>query len=162
MYKMFGYWNMANNRILNYTLEELSDDEWNKKFSNNSIHELCSHIYVSDFCFLKHFKSLRKFKVHNKEIFGRNYNYNETFFKDIKEYISMREELDKIIVEFLNELNKEDLSGRLEFTNSRGENASICVDIRLIELYSNQMHHRGMISSYLDMLGKENDFVAYI
>jgi uncharacterized damage-inducible protein DinB len=96
--------------------------------------------------------------VLNKTIFEREYKFNEVIFENINEYIIMRNELDNIIIEYINELDKNDLEKILKFTDSEGDYIERRMEYLILHVFNHQTHHRGMISLYLELLGKENDF----
>jgi uncharacterized damage-inducible protein DinB len=159
-YKLLANYNKMANELMNDIIKNIAEEEWDKTFSAyyKSVHELCSHIYISDFNWLKRFKFLHKFESLNKKIFLEDYNFTETIFSSINEYISMRIELDDIIIEFINEITEKDLVMILKYKNSKGIDFEKRVDGLLIHLFNHETHHRGMISLYLEMLGKANDY----
>jgi uncharacterized damage-inducible protein DinB len=70
----------------------------------------------------------------------------------------MRKELDDIIIEYINELDKNDLETILKFTDSEGNYLERRMESLILHVFNHQTHHRGMISLYLEFLGKENSF----
>jgi len=66
--------------------------------------------------------------------------------------------LDNIILEFVDELEEDDLEKELKWTNSKGIQFEKKLGVCLIHLSHHQTHHRGMISLYLEFIGKENDY----
>jgi len=159
-YNIMANYNKITNEFMNDLIKDLSEDSWNKEFNGffKSIHELCSHIYICDFNWLKRFKKLENFSVLNNSIFERNYSFNETIFNNINEYIVSRKELDKIIIDFINELTKEDLEKILKFTDSKGTYIERKMETLIIHVFTHQIHHRGMVSLYLELLGIDNGF----
>jgi len=145
---------------MNNILKNISEEEWNKKFNGffQSIHELCSHIYICDFNWLKRFGLLRHFDILTKNLFNIDYKFTETIFNSIDEYILMRGELDNILIEFIDELKEDDLRKILKFTDSEGKIIERRMENLIIHVFNHGAHHRGMISLYLEMLGIENDF----
>jgi uncharacterized damage-inducible protein DinB len=162
LFKLLAKYNMEVNSKMNVIIKSLSEDEWNHEFSGyyKSIHELCSHIYVGDYRWWNKFITLIEYKNFNKDFFVKNHNYNEILFANISEYLKERQELDKIIMDYANELTKNDLNKTLKFTNADGINVEKELKIYLTDLSHHQTHHRGMISLYLEFLGKENDYSA--
>jgi len=159
-YMTLAKYNKITNEFMNEIIKNLSEDEWDRNLNGyfKSIHELCSHIYICDFNWLKRYKLLRNFNVLNKDIFETNYKFSETIFKSIDEYLSMRAELDKIMIEFINELREDDLDKNLKFTDSKGNKKERKMEPLILHVFNHETHHRGMISLYLEMMGKENDF----
>jgi uncharacterized damage-inducible protein DinB len=70
----------------------------------------------------------------------------------------MRPELDDKIISFVNELEPADLEKQLTYTSSEGGSHTKKMEGLVLHVFNHQTHHRGMISLYLEMLGKENDF----
>ena len=158
--KVLGNYNKTTNNLMNDIIKKMPEEEWDKNFNGyfKSIHELCSHIYICDFNWLKRFKLLRKFDILNNKLFEQNYEFSETIFKNISEYLLKRKELDEIIIEFLNELKEEDLNSILKFTDSKGVKIERKMESLIYHVFIHQAHHRGMISLYMEMLGIENGY----
>jgi uncharacterized damage-inducible protein DinB len=72
--------------------------------------------------------------------------------------VNKRNELDSIINSFADEINSDDLSKSIKYKNLRGEDQSLNFGGLLIHVFNHQTHHRGMISFYLELLGKQNDY----
>jgi len=159
-FNLLAKYNKTTNELMNNIIKELTEDEWNQEFNGyfKSIHELNSHIYICDFNWLKRFKYLREFIVLRNNVFKKDYLFTETIFKNISEYILLRTELDKILIDYINELIEEDLEKYLEFTNSKRIKMERKMKSLITHVFNHQAHHRGMISLYLEMLGKENSF----
>ena len=66
--------------------------------------------------------------------------------------------MDNIIVDFINEITKTDLEKTVKFVNHKGLTLEKRMDVILIHMFNHDTHHRGMISLYLEALGKENDY----
>jgi len=92
------------------------------------------------------------------DYFNKKYDFTEILFSNISEYNLKRLELDKIIIKFVDELEENDLNKILKFSNIKGTLFEKSLGVCLIHLFNHQTHHRGMISIYLEMLGKENNF----
>jgi len=159
-FKLLANYNRVTNELMNTIIKEITEEEWNREFNGffKSIHELCSHIYIGDFNWLKRFKNLRAFNALNKSIFEKEYKFTETIFENIAESVVMRKELDDIIIEYINELEKDDLEKILQFKDSKGSNIERKMEPLILHMFNHQTHHRGMISLYLELLGKENSF----
>ena len=152
--KTLAKYNKITNEFKNNIIKEISEEQWNAKFNGfyRSIYELCFHIYNSDFNWLKWCKLL-----HSAD--ENNYEYIiEDNFTNIDDYIFRRTELDKKIIEFINELSENDLEKTLKLVDSEGNKNEIKMGLAIIHIFNHATHHRGMISLYLEMLGKENDY----
>ena len=161
---MFANYNKSVNEVMNGFIKTLSADEWEKPLGGyfTSIHSLCSHIYICDFNWLKRFNNLRSFKTLGDPFFGGSYSFTETIFGDIGEYLIKRPDLDSRIISFIEELTSDDLGTVLKYTDSHGRHLEKKSGVCVFQFLNHEIHHRGMISVYLEMLGKENDFCSFV
>jgi uncharacterized damage-inducible protein DinB len=159
-FELLARYNKFSNLMMNKIIENISEEEWNRDFAGfyKSIHEICSHIYISDYNWLKRYKLLRSFNCLTNDYFDKNYQFTEVIFSNKDEYLKMRNELDEKIIEFIAEITINDLGDILKYSNSKGMNFEKRVDGLLIHLFNHETHHRAMISIYLETLGKENDY----
>ncbi len=141
-------------------IKTLSPEEWNKPLGGffPSVRSLCSHIYICDFNWLKRFKNVRQFTSLEDSFFDKNYSFKETLFEDIGEYLSKRPDMDSRMLSFAEELTDADMAGVFVFTDSAGKSHERNFGGALLQFLNHETHHRGMISLYLEMLGRENDF----
>jgi uncharacterized damage-inducible protein DinB len=107
---------------------------------------------------MKRFKTHRTFSSLSAPLLDRTFSFQETLFGTVREYLDARKEFDGIITAFASELTAEDLSRPLQFTTSKGVPHTKNFGGLLTHMFNHQTHHRGMISLYLDMMGKPNDF----
>jgi uncharacterized damage-inducible protein DinB len=158
-FELLALFNKEANSLMNNVIKNITEEEWNREFSGfyKSIHEICSHIYISDYNWLKRYKLVRRFTCLD-EYFDKNYGFTEIIFTGIGEYINMRIELDKKITGFIGEITENDLESVLKYSNSKGLQFEKRMDGLLIHLFNHETHHRAMISIYLEMLGKANDY----
>jgi uncharacterized damage-inducible protein DinB len=151
--------NYSVNVEMNNIIKALSEEEWNKKYYGyyKSIHELCSHIFIGDYKWLNRYRLIGNYKCFNGVYFNKEYNFQEILFENITEYLSKRHELDKIIIDFTNEFMENDLNKiiKLEFNGIVYEKK---MGVCLLHMFNHETHHRGMISLYLENIGKENDY----
>ena len=160
-FELLVKYNTETNIKMNKIISTLSEDEWNKQCGGyfKSIHELCSHIFFADYTWLKRFKSFNIFKSLKDEYFNKDYDYKDVLFRDVTEYTDKRTELDSIIANFCKELTIDDLDREMKWDNNRtGESLQKTIRVCLSHVFNHETHHRGMISLYLELLGKENDF----
>jgi uncharacterized damage-inducible protein DinB len=160
VFELLVKYNKEVNEKMNKIIETLSEEEWNKQFSGyyKSIHELCSHIFSSDRRWLLKFKALGEFKCITGKIFDTECDANKLFFGNIGEYITKRIEMDRILIDFVNELSEEDLNKKMKWVNFKGLEYNNTLGTLLLHVSHHKTHHRGMISLYLEFLGKENDY----
>jgi uncharacterized damage-inducible protein DinB len=159
-FSLLARYNKEANRKMNNIIKTISKEEWDKIFGGyfKSIHELCSHIYIADYYWLYRFKKLRKFGSLNENYFNKKYSFQETLFLTIDEYISQRVELDNIIINFIKEITIEDINKVLEYKKTESKIYGKRMEGLIIHVFNHETHHRAMISLYLEMLGKENDY----
>jgi uncharacterized damage-inducible protein DinB len=160
VFELLVKYNKGANEKMNEIIKELSEEEWNRQFSGyyKSIHELCSHIFGGDHRWLIKFKKIGEYKTISDKNFNTEYNFSELFFKNVNEYIIERNEMDRILIDFVNELSEEDLDKKMKWTNSKGKDCVHTLGTGLLHLSNHETHHRGMISLYLEFIGKENDY----
>lgn len=157
---LFANYNKTVNQAMNGIIKTLSPDEWNKPLGGffPSVRSLCSHLYIGDFTWLKRFSRLRSFAVLGGPFFEPSYSFQETLFEDMGEYLAKRPELDAKIASFADELTDADMPRLLKYIDSHGNPHERKFGLCLLQFFNHQTHHRGMISVYLEMLGRENDF----
>jgi uncharacterized damage-inducible protein DinB len=161
---LWARYNKAVNEKMNEIIKTLAPGEWDKPLGGffNSVRELCSHLYVCDFNWLKRFSRLRDFAVFKEPFFGREpYSFSEVLFEDMGEYLAARPALDENILSFVGELDDEDLNSLLKYTDSHGTGHEKVFGGLLTQSFNHGTFHRGMISLCLELLGRENDFSSF-
>jgi uncharacterized damage-inducible protein DinB len=94
----------------------------------------------------------------NDAFFDRNYSFTETLFEKMEEYFAKRPDMDNRMISFADELTEADLGSVLTYIDSEGKEYKRNFGGCLLQFLNHETHHRGMISLYLEMLGRENDF----
>jgi uncharacterized damage-inducible protein DinB len=158
---LLAKYNKAANEKMDAVIKTLSPEEWDKPLGGffKSIRNSCSHIYICDFNYLKRFSNLKDFAVFKDPFFNRDpYPFSETLFADMGEYLVKRPELDAKLSAFADELCDEDLGKILKYTDPRGNLIERNFGGLIMHNFNHDTHHRGMVSLYLELLGKENDF----
>jgi uncharacterized damage-inducible protein DinB len=159
-FTLLAKYNKKANETMNGLIKTLSDEEWEKSLGGffSSVRSLCSHLYIADFTWLKRFSKLRQFTTLTEDFLGRKLSFDETLFEARDEYLRRRPELDDIIAAFAGELNEGDPEKTLRYNDSRGTAYERNFGALLLHCFNHETHHRGMISVYLEILGKKNDF----
>jgi uncharacterized damage-inducible protein DinB len=158
---LWAKYNKAVNEKMDTFIKPLSPAEWDKNLGGyfKSVRGLCSHLYVCDFNWLKRFSALRDFAVFKEPFFEREpYSFSQVLFEDMGEYLAGRPVLDEKILAFANELKDGDLDTLLKYSDSRGNVHEKIFGGLVMQSLNHDTFHRGMISLYLEMLGRENDF----
>ncbi|MDR3248855.1 MAG: DinB family protein [Treponema sp.] len=158
--KILAAYNWAANAKMNEFITNLNTAEWNKALGGYfpSVRSLCSHIYIADITWLKRFSAIREFSALKNSLFSRDYSFKEVLFPTIAEYRDARSTLDEVITGFTNELSDADLAKDLEYSNSAGDKFTKNMGGLFLHACNHGTHHRGMISLYLEILGRANDF----
>ncbi|MDR0641229.1 MAG: DinB family protein [Treponema sp.] len=162
--KILGLYNQRANAKMNEIIKTLSPEEWERPLGGYfpSVRSLCSHTYIADFSWLKRFSQsagrLGTFAVFKDPLFSRDYSFSELLFPAPGEYLESRPVLDGLLMDFANELDEGDLAGDLHYSNSAGDRFSKNFGGLLLHVFNHETHHRGMISLYLEILGRANDF----
>jgi uncharacterized damage-inducible protein DinB len=157
--KLLAVYNQAADAKMGDTIKTLSVEEWGKGLGGfyPSIRSLCVHLFTGDISWLKRFANLREFAAAKDPLVTAEYN-RETLFPGVEEYLEKRAKLDEILIGFSKELSDEDLAKNLEYSTPRGEKIVKNFGGCIIHSFNHDTHHRGMISLYLELLGKANDF----
>jgi uncharacterized damage-inducible protein DinB len=164
IFVLFAKYNKTANQKMNEVIKTLSKEEWDKNLGGffNSVRGICSHLYICDFNWLKRFSRLRDFDVFKEAFFAKeSYSFKEKLFPEMDEYLTSRPLLDERIIAFVNEIDEKDLNSVLKYSDSEGNTYERNFGGLIMHSLNHDTHHRGMISLYLEMLGRENDFASF-
>jgi len=157
---LFARYNQAANKQMNLLIGKLDYLQWNKELGGyfKSIKEVCNHIYIADFHWLKRFSKLRTFNYINDPIFDLNLVFGTNPLNELPDYLQKREKLDDKFVQFTKELRPEDFDMDLSYSDSKGELHTRNFGGLIYHAFNHQTHHRGTVSVYLDIMNINNDF----
>jgi len=158
--KLLAEYNRNANSQMNLLIGKLDDSQWSRDFGGyfKSIKELCNHIYLADFNWLKRFSQLRGFDFIKDSLFDRDLVFGTNPLSEISDYLQQREKLDDKLIQFTNELRGDDLDKPLAYLDSRGKGFTKNFGGLVLHVFNHQTHHRGMVSVYLDIMSIHNDF----
>ena len=158
--RLFAEYNRHANNEMNLLIRKLDKPRWEKEFGGyfKSIREVCNHLYLADFNWMKRFGGLRTFLYLEDPLFDRDLPFSANPIAEIPEYLLKREELDNKLILFAKELRQDDLEKMLSYSDSRGEPHTRNSGGLVFHIFNHQTHHRGMISVYLDAMNIKNDF----
>ena len=164
VFTLLAKYNRGVNEKMNGYIQGLSDGEWNREFQGffPSVRALCSHLYISDFNWLKRFRGVTECGALKDSLFEKSLSFTDSLFPGREEYLAKRPELDGKITALAGEIKDGDLSKIVKYSNYRGEVIERKFEALLIQMFNHETHHRGMISLYLEFLGRENDFSAVL
>jgi uncharacterized damage-inducible protein DinB len=162
IFELLGKYNKGSNIQMNNVIKKITDEEWNKEFSSfwKSIHELCLHIFIGDYGWLKFLNSFVELNSFPEDYFNKDYEWEEIIFENKDEYFVKRKELDDIIIDFVNKITNNDLNKMVNMVDWKNETIEMKFGAYLMQMFNHGTHHRAIISLYLDMLGKEHDFTV--
>jgi uncharacterized damage-inducible protein DinB len=162
--KLLAQYNQVANQKMNNIMRNLSEAQWNQEFTGyfKTIPQLCSHIYISDYSWLKRFGQFRDFNYIKVPLFDQSLTYGSQPFGDLADYISKRDELDKRLIMLADEITENELAKTISFKNMKAETVTKNIGGSILHLFNHQTHHRGMISLYLDMMKIDNDFSSLL
>ena len=158
---LLGRYNKSVNEKADAIIKTLSPAEWEKDLGGyfKSVRGLCSHLYLCDYNWLKRFANLRDFAVFKDAFFAPDpYPFSEVLFEDMGEYLAKRPVLNEKMLSFVNELKDDDLGAIFKYTDSMGNANEKIYGGLVMHCINHGTFHRGMLSLYLEMLGRENNF----
>jgi uncharacterized damage-inducible protein DinB len=160
---LWAKYNKQTNEIMDGFIKTLGKDEWDRQLGGyfGSVRGLCSHLYIADFNWLKRFGKLREFSFLKDSFFEKTLSFDMTLFESMDEYLVRRPELDSKLCAFAAEIQDEDLGKILRYTNSEGKTLEKNAGGLVMQMFNHDTHHRGVISHYLELLGRENDFSSF-
>lgn len=158
--KLLARYNRHANAEMGRICAELSEAEWKHTFDAYyaSIRALCSHVFQGDVTWLKRFATARPFQYAEHPILRQPLVWGELLFPTYAEYAQERQVVDDLLSQLAEELVPEDFTRRLQYKSWQGVEQDRQLGGLLVHVFNHQTHHRGMVSVYLDMLGKPNDF----
>ena len=114
-----------------------------------------NHIMIGDILWLKRFMKHPDDYSSLKQMteFPQPQTLNEILFDDIDLFYKERKRLDKIIVEFCNELKEEDINNNLDYINFKKEKHCKRFGYLILHVFLHQIHHRGQVTT---LLSQEN------
>ena len=123
-----------------------------------SIGEILEHIVITDTMWLKAFKQVRDSSIFEKPVLTKDRKWGERQFDDIDNFKENRNELDKLIIQYLDEIKEEDMEKIIVRTTKNGDKIEKIFWKSVVHMFNHQTHHRGQISEILDELKIENDY----
>ncbi|MDR3502200.1 MAG: DinB family protein [Legionella sp.] len=157
---LLAKYNQGSNVRMDLLINKLDDSQWNKEFGGyfKSIKEVCNHLYIADFFWLKRFSKLRRFNYIKAPLFDQVLKFGTNPIETLSDYLQKRIELDKVVIQFTYELVQDDLEMALSYSDSKGIQHTRDAGGCILHMFNHQTHHRGMISVYLDSLQIDNDY----
>lgn len=121
----------------------------------NSIFGTLNHIYVADIIWL------RRFAQHTKQYQSlsqlpklNSYTaLGQIVADDLITLYRLRQELDRVIVDWCQEIESKDLEDNLQYTNTKGKQYIKNFGQLTLHFFNHQTHHRGQASTLINQQG---------
>jgi uncharacterized damage-inducible protein DinB len=107
-------------------------------------------------------RSIKNFETLKDDYFAVDYTYKDVLFPSREDYLLNRKNLDEKIIRLVEETDEIDYQKKVKYINSKGQESEKLFSTALMQVFVHEIHNRGMISLYLEMMGKENDFSAVL
>jgi uncharacterized damage-inducible protein DinB len=110
-----------------------------------SIHGTLNHLLVADLIWLGRFTQQPFIAKLDKELYS-----------DFSELRAQREQLDRTIIEWAQDLTPDWLNTHLTYTNSSGFTRMLPHWLLVTHMFNHQTHHRGQLTTLLNQMGYES------
>lgn len=149
------------NQLMNQRIFEASGNLSEETLNENkgaffkSIIKTLNHIMIGDVLWLKRFLHHPTDYISLKQIDGflSAEKPDQVLFYDLSLFYKERKQLDKIIIEFCNELKEEDINNTLDYVNFKEEKHCKRFGDLILHVFLHQIHHRGQVTT---LLSQEN------
>lgn len=157
--QLLAKYNAATNKKMGEHIATLSADEWNRDFDAfyPSIASLCGHLLDSDKTWLWRFSDMAKGEWTGLPVV-KNYTGDKNRPAGPAEWQTARTELDEAISAFAASLDDALLLREFSYRRSNGQLMTGAFGDFVLHMFNHQTHHRGMVSVYLEFMGRDNDF----
>lgn len=114
-----------------------------------------NHIYVADIIWLRRFSRYPKQyrSLQQLPTLADYTSLDRTVANDLKTLKVLRQELDRIIIDWCQEIESEDLENNLEYSDTKGNPYSKNFGQLIHNLFNHQTHHRGQASTLISQQG---------
>lgn len=136
---------------------QLSDEELknNRSAFFKSVLGTLNHIMVGDIIWLK------RFSVHSSSKHALSYisdldkpnSLSSMLFSDLVTLKNEREKIDKIIIQWVNELSELDINDFISYHDMAGDSYNKQFSSLISHLFLHQVHHRGQVTTLLSQSG---------
>lgn len=120
-----------------------------------SIFGTLSHIYVADIIWLRRFARHPK-QYRSLQQLPELANYTElsqTVVDNLESLNILRQELDRVTIDWCQEIDPEDLEGNLQYTDTKGNPYNKNFGQLIHNLFNHQTHHRGQATTLISQQG---------
>jgi uncharacterized damage-inducible protein DinB len=167
--RLMAQYNQWMNQKIYEAAEKLTDDKLkeDKKAFFGSILGTLNHLMIGDIIWLKRFAAhpANHKALETIRIVEQPKSLDQVLYWEFEELRTEREKLDKIIINWCNELCIEDLQHKLYYKNMKGQPAVKLFGHLVLHLFNHQTHHRGQTTTLLSQEGLDvgvTDLLALI
>ncbi len=125
-----------------------------------------NHLIVGDLIWLHRFSKSEPFYCLSRlDEFPVPYALNDILFSHLADYATARHQLDKLIIEFIDEVTENQMNLVISYQNTKGQSLQKELGLLLTHFFNHQTHHRGQASALLFQQGVDvgvTDFVMMI
>ena len=116
-----------------------------------------NHIYVADIIWLRRFAQHPKQYPSLQQLpeLASYTALNQTVAEDLKILNNLRQELDKTIINWCQEIESEDLEDNLQYSDTKGNPYKKNFGQLIHNLFNHQTHHRGQASTLISQEGAD-------
>lgn len=151
----------AYNKLMNERIFKASSILSNQSLSEDkgaffkSIIKTLNHIMIGDILWLKRFyKELSSYEsLLPLNDINQPANLDSILFQDMSAFMKERDRLDKMIINWCNELKENDINAPLKYTNFKGEVHNKKLGSLIQHVFLHQVHHRGQVTTLLSQEG---------
>lgn len=156
-----SYGKGVNNKVISI-LEGVSEERLKQDMNAyyKSILKTFIHMTMADINWFRRWKNLFPASAFTRsELLQTTVDdLQERVEKNYREIFSIRRTADELFMEFVSELPEEDFKKVINYKDRMGNALSNKLGHILLHLFNHQTHHRGAISTMLDMQGIDNDY----
>ncbi len=167
-FRAFAAYNRDFNRALYERLEGLSDQQRKAERGAffGSIHATLNHILLADRIWLARIYSVcpECDALASAELVTQFETLGDELYADFAELTAARARTDRVIVEWVAQLNETLLARVMRYKAGQGQERVHPLWLAMAHLFNHQTHHRGQVTSLMSQLGQDpgiTDFLIY-
>jgi uncharacterized damage-inducible protein DinB len=167
LFQAFGRYNSSVNQSVLELVTPLSKDDVMKKAKAYypSIFETLFHVLLADLLWLRRYSGIIKGSkaLNNNPLSSHEEkDLRKDFESDYTRLYQYRKQVDEVILQFVQELDENQLSAMLRYKNYKGEEIEKEMWKAMLHWFNHQTHHRGQVSVLLDLIGIDHDYSSMV
>jgi uncharacterized damage-inducible protein DinB len=123
-----------------------------------SINAILDHYFIADTVWLKAFRQVRDSEIFANPLMAEDRKWEDRQFDELSAYKGARNELDGLIIAYIDELQDGDLGATISRKSRNGQSMEKLLWKSVVHMFNHDTHHRGQVSVILDQMGVENDY----